>query len=460
MSESKPNIISFHNAAAERFNALAQELLGRVGSFGKIAPRTPPPQSQIHPTFVFGSEHIIGEIKTQDHSINGLGEETGRFWNSNGIRVGWQGAEFEDIQKLVRRFEGTSEIKGRVSYKFLLDETFNWMQQTLERKRHDSLTDYIAECCSRGIREYEIWIPVYRTFSSKEFSIGDVVFRTVSKTLFDQFYSNVPKEKMEEPDVALAINRQRSAIQGGIAACIKVSAEYNKAHEIAHAAATEAIGLLRFLSFVNWTSKLVSHCLPLGRENTKGTTELLIESGTIKSIHKGTLERGPSGWNIDEARASLTPIVPSGVLNLVDQLATHRDSTEFKHALYDAMILYSRASIEAEVSNKFVFVLAALESLLLKDGSEPIQGNLGERMAFLIATTVVERRDVVRNVKEFYSIRSAFIHHGQPATSEQREIVDKFLFSAWLCFVRLLTRMDQYASRAQLFDELEELKLS
>lgn len=460
MSESPQTQIAFHPEAAQRFNEIAEELLSTVGSFGPVRPPAPPPKSQIHPTFVFGPEHIIGDIKIEDRLVNGLGDETGRFWDSNGLRVGWGGAEYEAIQNFVRRLETAAPLKGRVSYKFLLDEAFDWLQQRLERKCQDSLTDHIAERCSREIREYEIWIPVYRTYSSREFSIGNVIFRTVSKALLDEFYSKAPKDKLEQPDIAMAVNRQRSAIQGSIAACVTVTAEYKKAHELAHTSAFEAIGLLRLLSPVNWTSRLVSHSLPVGRENTQGTTELLIEGGVLKSINKGTVERGPSGWNVDEACVAVAPIVPSGLLLLVDQLAKNRDATEFRRSLYDSMILYSRSSIESDISNKFVFVLAALESFLLRDGNEPIQSNLGERIAFLTANSVAERREIIRNVKDFYSIRSAFVHHGQSVTPEQRETVDKFFFSAWFCFVRLLTQMDRFTTKDELFTMLEEKKLA
>lgn len=457
MNEDIPNQILFHNDAAQRFNSLAHELLNKVGSFGSIQSSNPTSarKSEIHPAFTFTAEHIIGEIDFQEHSVNGLNEETGRFWNSNGLRVGWQGAEFAEIQKLVKRIEASSALRGRISYKFLLDETFNWLKDTLEQKRHDGLTDYLAERCSKEIQNYELWIPVYRTHSSREFSIGDVVFRTISKTLFDQFYSGIPKEEMARPEVSAAINHKRSKTQGSIAACINVTAEYEKASEIALATASDAIGLLRFISSVNWTSGQVSHCLPHGKENIHGAIEFVMEgSSKIKRVHERTLQRGPSGWNVDEARS-----VWPGLLERVDELAKQRQSTEFKAALYDAMILYSHASVETDITGKFVFLLAALESFFLRDKNEPIQTNLAERMAFLIADTVQERRRVIKNVKRFYSIRSDFIHHGQAIASEDREVADDFVFSAWFCFVRLLAQMDQFKTKSDLFNMLEEKKL-
>jgi len=70
--------------------------------------------------------------------------------------------------------------------------------------------------------------------------------------------------------------------------------------------------------------------------------------------------------------------------------------------LYDVLQLHSRSSIAAGVSHKIVFVIAAIESLLLKDSNEPIQKNLGERMAFIIGESLEERKKIVANVEDFY----------------------------------------------------------
>jgi len=81
-----------------------------------------------------------------------------------------------------------------------------------------------------------------------------------------------------------------------------------------------------------------------------------------------------------------------GVLENLNRLALDR-STEFCRSLYDALILYSRQAVAVEVSDKLVFTLSALESMLLRDGNEPIQKTLGERMAFLIGQTFGAREN-------------------------------------------------------------------
>ncbi len=109
-------------------------------------------------------------------------------------------------------------------------------------------------------------------------------------------------------------------------------------------------------------------------------------------------------------------------------------STPLRRALYDALLLYSRQSQAFEISDKLVFCLSSLESILLRNQTEPIQKNLGERMAYLVGDNVEGRKQIAKTVDEIYKIRSAFVHHGQ--TPKHIEILDRFLSMAWQTFVR------------------------
>jgi hypothetical protein len=450
----EPFKVEFHSDAATRFSQLAQEVLKCVHSFERVD--TPPTRgAEIHPVASLTADDIIGEVMVQESSFNGLGEETGRYWNSKGLRVGWEGREFEAIKDLVLRFGNAAPIKNRVSSRFLLDEIFKWLRETLEAKRSDALPDYIAERCSSEIRDYEIWVPVYRTYSTGDFAIGDVEFRTVSKVLLDEWYAHVPEDVSNSPEVAHEISRKRARIQGSIAACVRVKAEVGKAREIAQSVANEAVGLLRFLSPVNWTCKLVSNCLPVGRENTLRAMELFVEDGAIMSTTDASVEQGPAGWNIDEAR-----LTPPGLLEALHKLALHREGTEFRSNLYGALQLHSRHSIVAEIPHKIVFVAAAIESLLLKDPHEPIQKNLGERMALIVGDSLEERKEIVNNVEDFYRVRSALFHHGKSVSPEDTKVVDNFFFNVWFGLRRLLDQVDQYATKDHLLTALEDKKLS
>jgi hypothetical protein len=172
MTDQQRSKVIFHPDAVSWFDELAQEILNSVGSFGRVEPNPRGP-NEIHPVIEIPASDIIGEVKVEQSAVNRLGEEMGRYWDSKGLRVGWEGEKFEQIKEHARRFEMASPIKGHVSEAFPHDEVFNWLRGTLELQRSDSLSDYIAERCSDAIEEHEIWIPVHRTYSAHNFALGD-----------------------------------------------------------------------------------------------------------------------------------------------------------------------------------------------------------------------------------------------------------------------------------------------
>ena len=446
-----PYKVEFHPDAATRFAEMAQEVLIDIRSF-------PPVQSQqalapeIRPAFQINSQDIIGAIDVEQTSVNMLGEQTGHYWVSQGLRVGWDGAAFEKIKALAVNFEKAA--KGRVSYQFLLKHTIKWLRAKLEATRSDALTDYIADQCSAAIKDHEIWIPVFRTYSTNSFTLGEVEFRVLSESILNQWFSKRSPKGEQPPVMEHETNREMANLQGTIAACVKIKAERERAREIAHAAADEAIGLLRFLSPINSTIMLASYCVPVGKENTQKTLEFLFEDGEIRRETRAWVERGPIEWNIDEARRSLP-----GVLESLQNLASNRDGTEFRTVLHHALQLYSRHTIALEPPHKIVFVTAAIESMLLKDSNEPIQKNLGERMAFLISDALQGRKDIVKNVDSFYRVRSELFHHGRNVTHDDVLVVDTFLRNVWMSFARLLQSVDLYNTPRDLITALEDKKL-
>lgn len=457
MTSTEPVKIEFHDQAAERFTELARSVLTQVGSFGPIQP-TARNETELHPVARLSEKDVIGLIRWSPRSVNGLGQETGRYWESGGMRVGWEGEGYEAVKSLASRFENSSVLKGRVSSRFVLDEVFTWLQDTLEAKRTDTLSEFMAARCSEEIKHHEIWVPVYRTYSARDFLIGNVQFRTISRQMLDRWYSRIPQEELKcAPGAEVALNRQRSALQETIAACVRVEAEPRKASETAHADADEAIALLRFLSPVNWTCRITSHCLPIGKENTHTTMDLAVEDGSIRRIERGTIEVGPAGWNIDEACE--TPLT-TGALEALHSLASKKAETEFRTDLYGALQLHARHSVATAVAHKLVFVVAAAESFFLRNTSEPIQKNLGERMAFLIGKTIDERRKVIRNVDEFYGLRSRLIHHGHDVQEDQKDVVDELFFNVWFSFLLLLRGADRWCTRDEMFTALENKKLA
>jgi hypothetical protein len=260
--------------------------------------------------------------------------------------------------------------------------------------------------CNTAVRGYatKFGFHFFKHTSSKEFNIGDVSFRTISREIMDEWWSRKPAEIRDDSIAVKGLHKIRSELQARLAACVQVRAEENKAIQIARAKAENATALLRFLSPANLNSRLTSFCVPVSRGAVPELTTVFMKANYIDRISRNVPDRRGTEWLLDDS-IRLRP----GVLENIQRLASDT-STDFCQALYDELILYSRQTIAVEVSDKLVFTLSALESMLLRDNSEPIQKNIGERMAFLIGQTAQERKGIVKNIDEIYRIRSAFVH--------------------------------------------------
>jgi hypothetical protein len=445
-------MITFHPGAQSSFTTAAEELLKDVKTYPVVAQRTGK-GFDIHPKVVLQDKDIIGIPVVQEHSFDGIGQEVGRFWNYEGSRFGWVGENFRKIKLLAERFAKSKELLGLVSETFILDQIFDWLCKTLEGKQSDSITTFICARCNEAIKENEYYIPLCRTYSSVDFTIGDVEFKSISKQFLDGWFPSKPLDDPEmERRVRALENDTRAKFQAMLAACVKIRAEEKAASDQALDKALKATALLRFLSSANWTSKIRSFAMPFGMENSLGWHRFCLRNGAIVQLCSASIQQGPYEWVIDESRAQLV-----GVLESLSDLAKSQ-KTEFRANLYDAMLIYSRNSTTVDAADKLVFILVALEAMLLKDSSEPIQGNLGERMAFLVGGSLEERKKIVSAVKKTYAMRSKFIHHGQ--SIDDLEIFDTFLFYAWSSFLKMINLRDTFAGRLDLLAKLDEMKLS
>jgi hypothetical protein len=94
--------------------------------------------------------------------------------------------------------------------------------------------------------------------------------------------------------------------------------------------------------------------------------------------------------------------------------------------------------------------------MLLRNDTEPVQKNIGERMGFIVKKTAEERKKMVRVVDEVYKIRSSFVHHGQKIKESQ--VIEEFMFCAWSLFLILIAESGKYSRRESMFDAIDNVK--
>jgi hypothetical protein len=75
----------------------------------------------------------------------------------------------------------------------------------------------------------------------------------------------------------------------------------------------------------------------------------------------------------------------------------------------------------------------------------------------LLTTNVDERKQIIRTVKDTYSLRSRFVHHG--AGIEDYDKVQNFLRLVSHFFLGLAERTERFVTREEFLEDIETRRL-
>jgi hypothetical protein len=444
--------MEIHPEAASRFDQLGIDLLSRLKPCATTRP-TSTVKPDIYPIANFSAEDVIGPIKMKTAIVNGEGEEVGRVIKQLNLSV--SDADYKALKDLAAAMLRSNPIGKVASLEYLTDRIWEWLEKSALEGVRAGLAAHISDALNHDVSDQELWFPLHRVHCEIELQMGKARFKTLDGRMMQRWHEAalacVPEDTREK--VTEYYNRLRSKMQGSLAAVVQVTGEPRKAHEDGVRIAQMAVSMLRFVSPVNFSPRIRSFCTLLGDEAIATTNVLTVKDGDLIGRSQSA-ERGEHVWLI---RPSDLALLPAKLLSLLSDLSSDHN-TNYAKQLYDALLIYSRNSIAKETSDKLVFVLVALESMLLRDDNEPIQKNVGERMALIAGTTVEERKAVVTNLGEVYKLRSKFVHHGQ--STEDIESLYPFMVNAWTCFCNLLGWQKRFATKDDLISWLESRKLS
>lgn len=452
-----------HPEAAKNFDKKAEGLLPLLAPEPHEGPSESPtdmfrPGGHISATF---TEKDYGEFKITGKSDR-LGRTTARYFETGGGRVGLEDERYEPLARLSEAIQKTREYRELVSTRWVEDRIVDWMQARHGGGASPPLADYLAQRCEEDVREHEIWFPVSHLSVESDLTFGNVVFKTITEELMDRMVEDMKRAK-EGRDAAYAarldmyLARQRADLQGLAAATSKVHAEPQRAYEVALRESERAVAALRVYQVAATTTpEVTSYCALLGRENVEGIKNLEMEGGRVRRTSERPVGKPVLHWHLSDD--DIRKYTGTFGFDKVNRLLAHKNRTKFQETLLYALLLYSRSTREKDLAGKLVYTLVAMESVLLRNDTEPIQQNVGERMAFINANTVEKRREIIRNLKAAYALRSRFIHHGH--TIEERETVWRFMVNAWALFTTLAKVSQRFETKEELIDHLEAMKLS
>ena len=443
-----------HENARRRFDDLGQSLLRRVTRFrNPSAPSAPRFSPNVFTTRTITDSDIIGDIQLGWQNLRG--EPTGiAIAEPGGSQTGLVGPDYLELEALAVAMAKTEPFRSTASVQFLRTQIFEWTKERHRGQSSSGCVDFVLSALESQAAEHRMLFPISDLHVQSPLKLGPVTVSTFPESIFEQLESTQGDSRSALSRAELSQSWRRD-FQGAAVAEASVFGEPIRAREIASERVELAIGVLRFFAPGHLDAGVTSRVARWGYAPQRSDSVFFVNAaGHFSSMSSNIVDR-PGTMVVDDDSRDV--LLEAGLSQMRDVLSRD-DRTELEHALLTGMITFGRATLTSDNRERIVWYCAGLESILLRNSSEPISHNLSERLAIYSYDSVDERKTAVNDVKEAYSLRSRFVHHG--AEIGETEVVNRFARHGLVLFSRITRNVFRYGSKQELLDHIDRMKLS
>lgn len=446
----------FHPEAAKRLEERGRALLTRFEP-GPPGPAFEEwaPGADLFVSGTIREEDIQGPIVNTFTDSNG--SEIGRVVIRNGAAKGLRGDAHADFLALADTIVRTPAFRDTVAR----DTVRSWLWEWLIAEEQKPLVEELGARLAKAVSPHRILIPIFELIIPARIKLGTVTLVTFSRDVLeelDAFEAGVLAQPDMLPRLKANQEDRRRHLQGKAGALVEITAEQQYASDHALSQTETALGILRLASRGVVVARGRSYCTVKGAEAVQTRETFQLDGNNLRPFQSWLESPFPQQWVL-EPELLTTSILPllSPWFALV---ARGRERTEFQDSALKAALIFSRATLQESLEEKLLHALTAVESVLLRNDSEPIASSLADRMAFLAEPTPQGRLEKAKLVREVYGYRSRFVHHAEDVDAGPHELaqVEKFMVHAMLSLRALAVKSMEGGTRLQCLDELEARK--
>jgi len=441
-----------HPKAAEAFDAEGEKLATRLTKqpFAEEAPDRFPTKRPI--VGQLDERNIVGEVRAADVDV--FGRKVARYYRARTHRFGLFGDDHDALRSLADKVLKKPPFRGSLGRDFVEDTIFDWCRLRCSDPAAPSLSSYLLTKHAESVENFTVWVPVTHLEIEEEFDLGPVRFVTIPQSLFKEMEALIRSRSADcANETVPKLTELQHDLQGQAAAVINIQAEPRLAEQIALETANAAIALLRRFSIASLSPWLSCPISPQGADIMRKFMLLRFTHGRIPIISSGLRDQALLVWRLSSAE--LNDMRERG-LDAVGQLVVKDGLNPYALRVRASLLSCSRGLTTNDVSERLIATLSALEALLIRENSEPIQQNLGERMAFLLERDPERRRQVVSTVRKVYEIRSRYVHH--LASYKDDKELEAFVIDTDRVLRVAVAHLDKFCEVHELIDAIERVK--
>lgn len=449
-------VLQFHDEAIRNFDEKASKLVSLIEQLDIHDQNDEEFASDLYVAWELNESNIIGtpEMMLADYR----GKIVMRVFVRDGQKYGLSQENYSRLARLAESICKVPSVSESLSTNYVERTIFEWITKHFDLKaEYSSFMDCLKDKATIDIKDKKIWIPFAFLEIEHSFPIAGSVLQPLSKKLIDEWEEQARITQGKNGDRAKsAIKMVREQYQGLAAVAMQVCAEPERASELALEEAEKVKALLGLVSPAIHIPDIKSLTRPKGREAAE-TFNWVSDPGSGFFHTSAVALDMPSmqSWQIASGQIETYRRMffdPVSVLMKEDNL------NDFKKRVLGALLIYSKAAYTSDPVEKIIFMLSGLESIILRNESEPIQQNLSERLAFLLGEDIAQRKAIIRSVKNIYGVRSRYLHHGH--SKSELEEVSEFMKYVWLSFATLVANVDRYVSKEKFLDSIDDRRLA
>ena len=450
--------LSVHSQAILKFNEKGDFIVSccKESKSQEPSPIRNPRFPEMYISGTITSNDIKGEIDISMRDMTG--KKLGRFFNYQEKQIGLENENYVDFSKLCESIHKAIKPAQVISVTAVEDQVFGWIRERFLGNTQKELIEYIVPELEAKVVELEVWVPIAGLRVESDVYIGNITIRPITVEDIDRWRDErlSHTENKENENITEFFDKKfKKQLQGWPAGVIRLIAEPIAAREIALHETERSLAMLRVFFIAALTPKVTCYSALMGRENYETVTAFMFKNSLFISYNQNTVDHGREPWNLD--KNSFQQIYDMG-LGILSGLLQKTSLTEFQKSIIDSLTLYSQATAEKELSNKLVYLLAALEGIFLKNDTESIQQNLGERIATLIGKELKDKKDIIKNIKTTYGLRSRFLHHA--FSIDDSSELEKFMFNAWVAVNSVINNYDRFSTKEDFVSAIDDRKLA
>ncbi len=360
------------------------------------------------------------------------------------------------VNRVVGLAMKANPIRDLVAEDTVRSHIYQWLISRHASQTTLDVSDYILRESEQLIRPCEIWIPIIDLHLESPLSIGRVRLQEIQEEEIQKWSEHYRCEADSPTDPRQELlGRKGKIIQGHTASVFCATADPRRAEELALTETEQALAVILLFDPVLRSPRHTTACRILGRDQRPHNALLLVEGGLLTQWHEEVTNN--QGAPLALGNAQIENIRATG-LGRVHEILIAPKRTGFEGRVLTSLRMFSRVAQVPDQSDKMVYLLSAMESLLLLNDTESIQQNLGERLALLVGQNLQERRDICDLTRKLYRMRSRFVHHAEHLTDYA--LLERYMEYAWLGQITALRNTAAFADHREFLRAIDDKKLS